>query len=37
LTAIFQAGKNNKGGRLNYVEKERGEEGGKYVEGVVQR
>ena len=38
-----QAGKNNKGGRLNYVEKERGEkreergERGKFVGGVVRR
>ena len=29
--------KNSKGGRLNYMEKERGEEREKYVEGVVRR
>jgi hypothetical protein len=33
--------KNNKGGKLNYVEKERGEERGgkrgKFIEGVVWR
>jgi hypothetical protein len=39
-SAYDEAGKNNKGGRLSYVEKERGEERGergKFVEGVVRR
>jgi hypothetical protein len=39
-SAYDVAGKNNNGGRLNYVEKERGQERGergKFVEGVVRR
>jgi hypothetical protein len=39
-SAYDWVGNNNKGGRLNYVEKERGEERGergKFVEGVVRR